>query len=100
MKRVRQLQIMTKDYDCTMFILAQINRTGEDKPSMSSLKDSGELEQTAHVLMIPARCKARSQPICTPSTSCALKRTAAGKKAYSETVFHKPTQIFDAVREK
>ena len=43
---------ITKDYNCTIFLVAQINRQGSDKPSMEDLKDSGELEQTADTIMI------------------------------------------------
>lgn len=96
---VRQLQIMTKDYDCTMFILAQINRTGEDKPSMSSLKDSGEIEQTAHALIILHDVK-HDPADMHPLYQLRIEKNRSGEKGIFKTVFHKPTQIFDAVREK
>lgn len=96
---VRQLQIMTKDYACTMFILAQINRTGENKPSMATLKDSGELEQTAHALMIlhdvdndPADMH--------PLYQLRIEKNRSGNKGTIQIVFHKPTQIFDPLQKK
>lgn len=49
---VRELNNITKDYDCTMFIIAQINRNGSDVPTMQDLKDSGELEQTADTIIL------------------------------------------------
>lgn len=49
---VRELNNITKDYDCTMFIVAQINRNGFDVPTMQDLKDSGELEQTADTIIL------------------------------------------------
>ena len=58
---VREFNNITKDYDCTIFLVAQINRNGvkrvgEDKnpppPIMEDLKDSGELEQTADTIMM------------------------------------------------
>lgn len=49
---VREFNNITKDYNCTIFLVAQINRQGSDKPSMEDLKDSGELEQTADTIMI------------------------------------------------
>lgn len=49
---VREINNITKDYDCTIFLVAQINRAGTDKPTMQDLKDSGELEQTADTIMI------------------------------------------------
>lgn len=50
----KELQIMTKDFDCTIFLLAQLNREGgnDSKPRMEYLKDSGELEQSASTLML------------------------------------------------
>ena len=49
---VRQLQLFTKDYNCTIFLLAQINREGAEKPTLENLKDTGELEQSGHCVMI------------------------------------------------
>lgn len=48
----RELNNLTKDYNCTIFILAQINRGGVDIPSMNDLKDSGELEQSADTIIL------------------------------------------------
>lgn len=47
----RMLQIMSKDFNCTIFVLAQLNREGTDAPDLTHLKDSGELEQTGHAIM-------------------------------------------------
>ena len=49
---VREFNDITKDYNCTIFFLLQINRNGADKPTMQDLKDSGELEQTADTLIL------------------------------------------------
>ena len=49
---VRELNNITKDYDCTIFLIAQINRNGSDLPTMQDLKDSGEIEQTADTIML------------------------------------------------
>lgn len=49
---VREMNDITKDYNCTIFLVAQINRSGADKPSMNDLKDTGELEQTADTIML------------------------------------------------
>lgn len=48
----RELNNLTKDYNCTIFIVAQINRSGADKPTMNDLKDSGELEQSADTIIL------------------------------------------------
>ena len=49
---VRELNNITKDYNCTIFLVAQINRNGSDVPTMQDLKDSGELEQTADTIIL------------------------------------------------
>lgn len=49
---VRELNNITKDYDCTIFLIAQINRNGSDIPTMQDLKDSGEIEQTADTIIL------------------------------------------------
>lgn len=49
---VRELNGITKDYDCTIFLVAQINRGGTDMPTMNDLKDSGELEQSADTIIL------------------------------------------------
>lgn len=49
---VRELNNITKDYDCTIFLIAQINRGGAEQPTMQDLKDSGELEQTADTIIL------------------------------------------------
>lgn len=49
---VREFNDITKDYNCTLFLVAQINRTGSERPTMQDLKDSGELEQTADTIIL------------------------------------------------
>lgn len=47
-----ELNSMTKDYDCTVFALSQLNRDTDDTPKLINLKDSGEVEQTAHSIVL------------------------------------------------
>ena len=53
---VKELRQISLDYNCTIFILAQINRNSEkekDKwPKISDLKESGELEQSATTVLM------------------------------------------------
>lgn len=48
----RELNNISKDYNCTIFLIAQINRNGSDTPTMQDLKDSGELEQSADTIIL------------------------------------------------
>lgn len=52
-KELRQISL---DYNCTIFVLAQINRNSEKEknkePKISELKESGELEQSATTVIM------------------------------------------------
>lgn len=48
----RELNNLTKDYNCTIFLIAQINRNGAERPTMEDLKSSGELEQSADTIIL------------------------------------------------
>lgn len=44
----KELRMISMTYNCTIIAIAQINRSGDNKPPiLSELKDSGELEQSA-----------------------------------------------------
>lgn len=53
---VKELRQISLDYNCTIFILAQINRNSEKEkdrfPKISDLKESGELEQSATTVIM------------------------------------------------
>lgn len=50
---MRQISL---DYDCTIFLVAQINRNSENtkdkRPKISDLKETGELEQSATTVLM------------------------------------------------
>ena len=50
---MQELQIMTRQYNISTFVLSQLSRNKEDvrKPKLSDLRDSGALEEKAHVVM-------------------------------------------------
>ena len=53
---VKELRQITLDYDCTIFLVAQINRNSENtkdkRPKISDLKETGELEQSATTVLM------------------------------------------------
>jgi len=53
---VKELRQISLDYNCTIFVLAQINRNSEKEknkePKISDLKESGELEQSATTVLM------------------------------------------------
>ncbi|MCI8460994.1 MAG: AAA family ATPase [Bacilli bacterium] len=50
---VKELRQISLDYDCTIFLAAQLNRNSEksSEPKLSDLKESGELEQSATTVL-------------------------------------------------
>lgn len=53
---VKELRQITLDYDCTIFLVAQLNRNSENtkdkRPKISDLKETGELEQSATTVLM------------------------------------------------
>lgn len=89
----RELQLMTKDYDCTIFMLVQINREGIDAPTLTHLKDSGEIEQSAETVIIlhnqnpdPNEDK--------PIYSLIMAKNRNGSKGVDDILFDKQCQKF------
>ena len=94
---VRQLQLMTKDYNCTIFLLAQINRDGAEKPKLENLKDTGELEQSGHCVMIlddmdsdPLKAKHRMEVLIAKNRS----GSRGGKLLFD---YDRPSQKFKTI---
>lgn len=49
---VKELREISMNYNCTIILLAQINRGGDDNPQLKDLKETGELEQSATQVII------------------------------------------------
>lgn len=51
---VKELRQISLDYDCTIFLVSQLNRAADSKqlPKISELRDSGELEQSATTVIL------------------------------------------------
>ena len=96
---VREIQTMTKDLNITVFIVAQINRNGNEEPSLVNLKDSGELEQTAHCVMI-IHNQDKDPTNQTPQVKILIPKNRSGRLGRIEMVFDKPTQRFIPIRKE
>lgn len=96
---VREIQTMTKDLNITVFIIAQINRNGNEEPSLVNLKDSGELEQTAHCVMI-IHNQDKDTSNQTPQVKILIPKNRSGKLGRIEMIFDKPTQRFIPIRKE
>ena len=92
----RMLQIMSKDFNCTIFVLAQLNRDGTDAPSLTHLKDSGELEQTGHAILFlhnPNIDISNQSPIY----EIIVAKNRSGRLCLVKTLFEKNIQKFKEV---
>lgn len=51
---VKELRQISLDYDCTIFLVSQLRRNEDSKkrPTISDLRDSGELEQSATAVLL------------------------------------------------
>ena len=91
---VREIQLMSKELNITIFLIAQINREGNDAPSLVNLKDSGELEQTAHCVMMihnPNKDDIANQQ---PTIELHIPKNRSGQLFKLQLCFNKPCQTF------
>lgn len=91
---VRELQNLTKDYNITIFCLAQINREGAEEPTKETIKDSGELEQTAHALVLLHNVSINPLVEQEPLMKIIVAKNRSGKTGYFNMKFKKSNQVF------
>lgn len=91
---VKELRAISMSYDCTIVLLAQINRNGEEKPKLSDLKESGELEQSAtQVLILSGEETNKPEQEITVT----LAKHREGKKGEIEMLYNRANQIFKEI---
>ena len=89
---VKELRNISMSYNCTIFLLAQINRSGEDNPRLSVLKESGELEQSAtQVIILNAEETNEDEQL----VELTLAKHREGKKAKLNLIYNRTNQIFE-----
>ncbi len=93
---VRSIQLMTKDLNITVFLLCHINRAGSDTPTLNHLKDSGELEQSAHIVMLLHNLSDSMEEMeC--DIDCLIPKNRGGRCGKIGFRFTKTTQVFKMV---
>ena len=90
----RELQMLTKDYNITIFCLAQINRDGTSEPTKENLKDSGELEQSAHSIILLHNNSKEPLKATIPEMKIIIAKNRSGKCGYLSMDFEKDIQRF------
>lgn len=87
-----ELNTMSKDYDCTVFALSQLNRDTEGTPKLVNLKDSGEVEQTAHsIVLLNDLTNDYNTSVSDYELICAKNRGMTGRR---KVCFNKHNQRF------
>lgn len=88
---VKELRGISMSYNCTIILLAQINRSGEDNPRLSDLKESGELEQSATQVIILDGEETNEDE---QDITLYLAKHRDGKKAKLDLLYNRPNQRF------
>lgn len=102
---VKELRQISLDYNCTIFVLAQINRNSEkekDKyPKISDLKESGELEQSATtVLMLHNENAYRNVDSRNDFIKLIIGKNRNGETGIIDYHYDQRNQKFSEVKEK
>lgn len=97
---VKELRQISLDYNCTIFVLAQINRNSEkekDKyPKISDLKESGELEQSATtVLMLHNENLYKSANLRNSEIKLIIGKNRNGETGIIDFDYYPKTQNFE-----
>ena len=93
----KQLRQMCLEYDCTIISASQLNRGAyqSDKPTLSQLKDSGELENSASkVLLLYATNKTNDIKNPIANVNIDIVKNRDGVTGYVEMEYNKQKQIF------
>lgn len=99
---VKELRQITLDYNCTIFLAAQLNRNSEkssdNKPKISDLKESGELEQSATtVLMLHDENVGKNISKSKIEMQCIIGKNRNGRVGIVKINYDKENQKFSEI---
>jgi len=91
----KELRQMCLDYDCTVISASQLNRTAysADELSISMLKDSGEVENSASKVILLEKDKKKNDDIIT-TMKVNIVKNRDGREGYIDMIYDKSKQIF------
>lgn len=92
----KQLRQMCLEYDCTIVSASQLNRGAymSEKPTLSQLKDSGELENSASKVVLLYRENDDDGKNAISQMKIDIVKNRDGVTGYVEMEYDKPKQIF------
>ena len=100
---VKELRQISLDYNCTIFLIAQINRNSEKdkdkRPKISDLKETGELEQSATtVIMLHNENYYKGINTDEESIQMIIGKNRNGTTGITELIYNKTSQKFENKR--
>lgn len=95
----KQLRQMCLEYDCTIISASQLNRGAymSEKPTLSQLKDSGELENSASKVILLYRSGSDDGKNPVSQINIDIVKNRDGVTGYVEMEYNKQKQIFKEV---
>lgn len=96
MKQLRQICL---EYDCTIIGASQLNRTSytSDELSVSMLKDSGELENSARKIIILYRDPQEDKKSLEPTMFVDVQKNDSGATGIIQMKYYKTKQVFKEI---
>ncbi len=100
---VKELRQISLDYNCTIFLIAQINRNSEKdkdkRPKISDLKETGELEQSATtVIMLHNENYYKGINTDEEPIQMIIGKNRNGTTGITELIYNKTSQKFENKR--
>ena len=96
----KQLRQMCLEYDCTIISASQLNRGAyqSERPTLSQLKDSGELENSASKVILLYRSGSDDGKKPISQINIDIVKNRDGVTGYVEMKYDKEKQIFEEVK--
>lgn len=97
---LKELRRVTLDFDCTIFLAAQLNRNADDKkePKLSELKETGELEQSAtEVIFLHNENFENTQSLKEIELSIIIAKNRDGKTGKTKLKYNRENQRFEEI---
>lgn len=98
---VKELRQITIDYDCTIILVSQLSRNKEEKkrPSISDLRDSGELEQSATtVIMLHDENQENNRSKKEIEMEIIIGKNRNGQLGITKLKYNKENQRYDEIQ--
>lgn len=93
---VKELRNISLGYNCTIFLLSQLNRQSAMEAKLSDLKDSGELEQAGTAVLLLS--KEDSEAITNEETmKLNIAKNRYGPTGIIEMKYNKLNQVFEEI---